>query len=211
MKGIAESYKKLRGSLFKPDAIVGKDAYEIAVAEGFDGTREEWLLSLKGAKIVKTELIGQDENGGNIYRQTFDNGVTNEFIAPKGETGETGEKGDTGDTPVKGEDYFTPEDVTEIVNAVLENMKAARIGEVVLYADKWVGNASPFSQVVNVAGATENSQVDLTPSVEQLAIFHRKDLAFVTENEDGVVTVYAIGDKPMNDYTIQVTITEVVV
>ena len=51
--------------------------------------------------------------------------------------------------------------------------------------------------------------MDLTPSVEQLAVFYDKDLTFVTENEDGVVTVYAIGQKPTNDYTIQVTITEV--
>jgi hypothetical protein len=53
--------------------------------------------------------------------------------------------------------------------------------------------------------------VDLTPSVEQLTIFHDKDLAFVTENEDGTVTVYAIGQKPENDYTIQATIKEVAV
>jgi hypothetical protein len=49
----------------------------------------------------------------------------------------------------------------------------------------------------------------LTPSAEQLAIFHEKDLAFVTENVDGVVTIYAIGDKPLNDYVIQATLTEV--
>ena len=49
----------------------------------------------------------------------------------------------------------------------------------------------------------------MTPSVEQLVIFYEKDLTFVTENEGGVVTVYAIGQKPTNDYTIQVTITEV--
>ncbi len=66
-----------------------------------------------------------------------------------------------------------------------------------------------YSQVVQIDGVTENSQVDLTPSVEQLAVFHEKDLAFVTENVDGVVTVYAIGQKPPNNYTIQVTITEV--
>lgn len=87
----------------------------------------------------------------------------------------------------------------------------ARIGNVELLADKWVGTSSPYSQVVTVDGATENSQVDLTPSVEQLAIFHHKDLAFVTENEDGIVTVYAIGQKPENDYVIQVTITEVII
>ena len=83
------------------------------------------------------------------------------------------------------------------------------VGAVTLPANKWVGEDSPYSQVVELAGVTENSLVDLEPSVEQLAIFHDKDLAFVTENEGGVVTVYAVGDKPTNDYTIQVSITEV--
>ena len=85
----------------------------------------------------------------------------------------------------------------------------ARISEIILLAEKWVGSDNRYSQVVDVPGATKNSQVDLTPSVEQLAIFYDKSLAFVAENEDGVVTVYAIGQKPENDYTIQATITEV--
>lgn len=87
--------------------------------------------------------------------------------------------------------------------------KVARIVNVTLLADKWVGSSSPYSQVVTVDGATRYSQVDLTPDAEQLAVFHNKDLAFVTENENGVVTVYAIGQKPTNDYTIQATVTEV--
>ena len=91
----------------------------------------------------------------------------------------------------------------------LKQTGAIAIGEVTLLASAWVGNASPYSQVVNVPGATEYSQIDLTPSVDQLVVFYEKDLTFVTENEDGVVTVYAIGQKPVNDYTIQVTIKEV--
>ena len=87
----------------------------------------------------------------------------------------------------------------------------ATLGKVELLAANWVGEGNLYSQVVPVYGVTPNSQVDLTPSVQQLAIFHDKDLAFVTENEDGVVTVYAIGQKPENDYMIQVTITEVTV
>lgn len=94
---------------------------------------------------------------------------------------------------------------------LLNTVKPALIAEVTLLASAWKGTESPYSQVVEVEGATAHSQVDLTPSVSQLAIFHGKDLAFVTENDDGVVTVYAIGDKPTNDYTIQVTITEVAV
>lgn len=80
---------------------------------------------------------------------------------------------------------------------------------VTLFHDKWDGDDKVYSQVVDIAGVTAKSKVDLNPTVEQLAIFYDKDLAFVTENEDGVVTVYCIGQKPTNDYTMQATITEV--
>ena len=89
------------------------------------------------------------------------------------------------------------------------NKANVRIANVDLISANWVGDKSPYSQVVEIDGITEYSQVDLTPSIEQLVIFYEKDLGFVTENDDGVVTVYAIGQKPENDYTIQVTITEV--
>ena len=88
---------------------------------------------------------------------------------------------------------------------------SARIASVELLAANWIGETSPYSQVVNIDGITENSQVDLTPSIEQLEVFYEKDLGFVTENDNGVITVYVIGQKPANDYVIQVTITEVAV
>lgn len=93
--------------------------------------------------------------------------------------------------------------------ATLEASATLRVAEIALPAANWREDESYYSQVVAIDGITANSQVDLTPSVEQLAIFHNKDLTFVTENEDGVVTVYAIGQRPENDYTIQVTIKEV--
>ena len=84
-----------------------------------------------------------------------------------------------------------------------------RIVDVNLYAEKWEGDKNLYRQVVYVPTVTTKTQVDLTPSAEQLVIFREKDLALVTENDDGVVTVYAIGQKPTNDYTIQATLTEV--
>lgn len=94
-------------------------------------------------------------------------------------------------------------------NINIEVPAATRLATIALPAASWEGTASPYSQVVAIEGITANSKVDLLPSVEQLAVFHEKDLAFVTENEDGAVTVYAIGQKPTNDYTIQAAITEV--
>ena len=84
---------------------------------------------------------------------------------------------------------------------------------VTLYADKWVqATDDRYYQVVSVDNAviTSNSKVDLQPSAEQLDIFHEKDLAFVTENEDGIVSVFCVGQVPTNDYTIQATVMEVV-
>jgi hypothetical protein len=157
--------------------------------------------------------------------QKFADGASYQIVTPKGDKGDKGDrgaqgiqgiqgpKGEKGDTPVKGVDYFTEADIDDVAESAAEKIKGApaRIGYVNILASKWVGEASPYSQVVTVEGVTENSQVDLTPDVEQLSIFHHKDLAFVTENEGGVVTVYAIGEKPTNDYTIQVTITEVAI
>jgi hypothetical protein len=97
----------------------------------------------------------------------------------------------------------------QILGSLSPATPTIRISEVNLLAENWVGESSPYSQVVQIDGVTENTQVDLTPSIEQLVVFYEKDLGFVTENEDGIVTVYAIGQKPTNDYTIQVTITEV--
>lgn len=85
---------------------------------------------------------------------------------------------------------------------------SVKLAEITLLAKDWRGG-NPWHQVVNIDGVTAKSLVDLQPSVAQLLIFHQKDLAFTTENDNGVVTVFAVGDKPTNDYTIQATIMEV--
>lgn len=110
------------------------------------------------------------------------------------------------------EDIISPEQEPALEDrlAALESTHVTKtLNSVTLLADKWDGDVSPYSQVVEITGTTEHSKVDLQPNLEQLAIFYEKDLAFVTENDDGVITVFCIGQKPTNDYTIQITVTEV--
>ena len=172
--------------------------------------------SLSGSVARASSASGTAVSGGNITGSAKRNNIiyidTYQLAVRRGYKGTIDEWLESL-YPVKGKDYFTAEEVQEIIDIVLnetmQNLPKSRIGEITIFANKWVGAESPYSQVVEVAGATEYSQVDLTPSVAQLAIFHEKDLAFVTENDGGVVTVYAIGQKPLLDYTIQVTITEV--
>ena len=83
-----------------------------------------------------------------------------------------------------------------------------------LPSDKWVlvsENRWGQEATVHNAVITECSKVDLQPDVEQLSIFYKKDIAFVTENEGGKVTVFCIGQKPIDNYTIQATVTEVAI
>lgn len=90
-------------------------------------------------------------------------------------------------------------DVTPVVPA----------SSVTLLADAWVDNGGKYAQVVELAGVTTHTKVNLQPTPEQLVEFQNEVLAFVAENEGGVVTVFAIGDKPIGDHTIQVTLKEV--
>ncbi len=106
---------------------------------------------------------------------------------------------------------LTAEHLNHMEEGIANASKAAvvKLSSVTLQASAWEGADSLYSQVVSISGVTAYSKVDLLPSVEQLAIFFNKNVSFVTENEDSVVTVYAIGDKPTQDYTMQVQITEV--
>lgn len=80
---------------------------------------------------------------------------------------------------------------------------------ITLPAYAWQGSASPYSQVVALAGVTSHTKVDLQPTLAQIDLLHERATGFFAVNQDGVVTVYAIGNKPTDDFTIQVTLTEV--
>lgn len=80
-----------------------------------------------------------------------------------------------------------------------------------LFSSAWIGTESPYSQEVAVNGAHEYSKIDLQPSALQVVDLQNQGVALMAENEDGVITVYAIGGIPNADYTMQALITEVAV
>jgi hypothetical protein len=73
----------------------------------------------------------------------------------------------------------------------------------------WAGDANPWSQVVTVNGVTANSKVDLQPTAVQIVDLQNNEITLMLQNDNGVVTAWAIGNKPVQDYTMQVLITEV--
>lgn len=81
--------------------------------------------------------------------------------------------------------------------------------KITLTASGWTGSSNPWSQVVTVKGVTANSKVDLQPTAVQIVELQNNDISLMTENNDGVITAYALGNKPTVNYTMQVLITEV--
>lgn len=86
---------------------------------------------------------------------------------------------------------------------------SARIDSITLPANAWKGGESPFSQVVELDSVSIRSQVNLQLSAEQNESAARYGIAFTSINNDGEITVYALGNKPVEDFTIQATIMEV--
>jgi hypothetical protein len=108
IKGTAESYVKIRGSVKNLDMIHGKSAYEIALLNGFEGTEEEWLASLRGGTSVAsvTQTTTSTASGGvNVMTVKLTDGRTSDFTVRNGKDGKS---------PVKGADYWTEADKNEI-------------------------------------------------------------------------------------------------
>ena len=74
----------------------------------------------------------------------------------------------------------------------------------------WEGSG-PYTQAVTLTGyeLTENTKVDLECSGEVLnALSANGTWAIYIENNDGVLTAYAIGSKPAAAITVQATVYE---
>lgn len=82
------------------NGVPGKSAYEVAVSNGFEGTEEEWLASLKGEKGANGTNGEDGADGASAYQIALNNGFVGteeEWLASlKGDTGEQGIKGETG-------------------------------------------------------------------------------------------------------------------
>ncbi len=121
-----------------------------------------------------------------------DKGDTGETgpAGPKGEPGETGPQGPKGDKGDTGDAGVT-------------------LGSITLVAGGWSGSG-PYAQTAALAGLPAAALVNLQPTAEQLMLLQQQGVTVLTAaNQDGVLTVYALGAAPQDELTLQVTVTPV--
>lgn len=68
-----------------------------------------------------------------------------------------------------------------------------------------------YSQYVHVPLATENTKVDLNPTAEQIASLQLSETILTVENDGGSIKIWAVGGKPICDYSMSVYLTEVAI
>ena len=103
MVGNLETKIVLNGGLF-PMGTKGYSAYEVAVQQGFEGTVDEWLASLKGEKgqdgSIEFEELTEEQKemlrGPKGDPFTYDDFTAEQLEALRGPQGIQGPKGDTG-------------------------------------------------------------------------------------------------------------------
>lgn len=101
--------------------------------------------------------------------------------------------------------YFRTGD--EVVAQILSQI-APRVVSVELTTNWIEFSEGKYGQVVAFDNITEHSRLDLHPSIDMLTEFKQLGLAFIAENNGGIITVYSVGNIPSIPYTIQATIVE---
>lgn len=103
---------------------VGTQSYSVRQTENVLSEGVSGALKIPTSYAVykyvesKASAVTPSINGdGNWVIGTTDTGISAK--GTKGDKGDKGDKGESGKTPVKGTDYFTEADKTELVNAVL--------------------------------------------------------------------------------------------
>lgn len=88
---------------------------------------------------------------------------------------------------------------------------APKLTSVTMQAANWSGNSNPWSQTITCNGVNVNSKLDLQPTPTQIVELQDAEISLMLTNNQGTVVAWAIGNKPAQDYTMDVLITEVTV
>lgn len=96
-------------------------------------------------------------------------------------------------------DYSTPAEVNRLLLA-----EESITVDTTIYAADWAGTESPYSQVLFPNGGLPGYRVDVYANATLLnQMLADNVLALYTENVNGTVTLYAVGNKPSTDISIQ--------
>ena len=153
----------------------GKSAYQTALENGFEGTEEDWLLSLKGPQGEKGEDGKFDMNALYDILQTEDKtviGAINELFALLKQLGEDG---------------GNEEDPSALANVYYGYFPYTVNQELMNYADVKFEYLQHEDAVIEEAeGVLGKTSIGLVPEACFIVVAIKKDLGLVAKKDDGI-------------------------
>ena len=186
------------------DGVDGKSAYEIAVDNGYPGTEQAWLASLKGNKGEPGEkgdtgaagkdgrdgtdgAAGRDGvNGASAYEIAVQHGYSGSETAwLESLHGADGAKGDTGASGKDGADGFSPVAKVEKSGSVVTiTITDANGTTIATLTEGAAVDLTPYAKTVYVDGKVQELSDSLTYTLQEhtLSITHLEESAHTHDN-----------------------------
>ena len=186
------------------DGVDGKSAYEIAVDNGYPGTEQAWLASLKGNKGEPGEkgdtgaagkdgrdgtdgAAGRDGvNGASAYEIAVQHGYSGSETAwLESLHGADGAKGDTGASGKDGADGFSPVAKVEKSGSVVTiSITDANGTTIATLTEGAAVDLTPYAKTVYVDGKVQELSDSLTYTLQEhtLSITHLEESAHTHDN-----------------------------
>lgn len=92
--------------------------------------------------------------------------------------------------------------------AYIRNKPINKIKNIALYASSWENSKAPYSQQIKI-DVTPNSKIEMQPSTDVITALTNTNSRLLIKNDNGIITAYALNNKPSVDLNLQLTITEV--
>lgn len=187
------------------DGVDGKSAYEIAVDNGYPGTEQAWLASLKGNKGEPGEkgdtgaagkdgrdgtdgAAGRDGvNGASAYEIAVQHGYSGSETAwLESLHGADGAKGDTGASGKDGADGFSPVAKVEKSGSVVTiTITDANGTTIATLTEGAAVDLTPYAKTVYVDGKVQELSDSLTYTLQEhtLSITHLEESAHTHDNK----------------------------
>lgn len=150
-------------------------AYEVAVANGYEGTVEEWLASLQGPPgppgepgVGEPGPPGKDGFSPMVEVQGITGGHRVMITDAQGKKTIDVMDGEDGITPVKGVDYLTEDEITKVAK---EAAKLVSSGDVTVGVDFEVDETLTLENGVLSVNRAEEPEPDNTLPITSAAVY----------------------------------------
>lgn len=200
-------FGRLEIRAYKGETIGKSATFKVRINESIEtdetspGTaRPDWVSDILDKVVIQSieQTVSSGEDGGtNVLTVALTDGTSSDFYVKNGSRGNPGEKGDRGEngedgyTPIRGIDYWTDEDKSEIIKEMDVFTKDETMTEIEVYVSN---ELDVIYRIVDPHIANEENPHNVT--AEQVGTYSKGEIdVFVSDLGDVALIVSELEEK----------------